>query len=246
MTQTKVSFLGLDFQPMPTPDIVARMAAMAGQGKAFDYVVTPNVDHMVRLHSEPDLRPLYEGAGLLVNDSRILELLAARDGLPLTVSVGADIVTGLFTREISRDEPVVVIGSTDADVASIAAKFNLTNIQRYDAPMGLRHKPEAVAAAAAFMAANPARFHFLCVGSPQQEMVALAAKQRGDVVGIGICCGASLDFLSGSTARAPVWMQRARLEWLHRMMSDPKRLAKRYLVDGPRILSLWRNWRKTR
>lgn len=244
MMQKTVPFLGLDFQPMPTLDVAAKMVAMADN--SFEYVVTPNVDHMIRLEAEPDLRPLYEQAGLLVNDSRILELLAKRDDIPLTVSVGADIVETLFANEIRTDEPVVVIGSTDVDVARVAQKFGLTNLQRHDAPMGLRRKPEAVQAAARFMAEHPARFHFICVGSPQQEMVALAAKQRGDVRGVGICCGASLDFLSGSTRRAPGWMQRARLEWFHRMLSEPRRLVKRYLMDGPKIFSMWRKWRKDR
>ena len=220
------------------------MVDMAAEGSAFAYVVTPNVDHMIRLESEPELRPLYDGAGLLVNDSRILELLAARDGLDFPASPGADLVAALFEGEIEADEPIVVIGSTDADVAQVAAKFGLTNIKRHEAPMGLRKNPEAIAAAAAFMAEHTGRFHFLCVGSPQQEMVALAAKVRGDVTGVGICCGASLDFLSGSTSRAPRWMQNARLEWFHRMLSEPERLVKRYLVDGPKIFAIWRKWRK--
>jgi len=250
MTQNTVSFLGLEFKPMPVPDAVAALVAMAGpRGEGinpFSYLVTPNVDHMIRLEGAPDLRPLYDGAGLLVNDSRILEALAGRDGLVFPASPGADIVEALFTGEIKPDEPVVVIGSTDADVAKVAAKFGLTNIHRHEAPMGLKHKPEAVLAAAQFMAAHPARFHFLCVGSPQQEMVALAAKELGDVVGVGLCCGASLDFLSGSTARAPEWMRKTRLEWLHRMLSEPGRLVKRYLIDGPKIFSMWRKWRKAR
>ena len=248
MTHKTISFLGLEFQPMPVADVVAELVAMAGAREAspFEYLVTPNVDHMIRLENEPNLRPLYDGAGLLVNDSRILEMLAGRDGLEFPASPGADIVEALFTGEIKADEPVTVIGSTDQDVAKVAARFGLTNLHRHDVPMGLRQKPEAVAAASVFMAAHPARFHFLCVGSPQQEMVALAAKELGTVTGVGLCCGASLDFLSGSTARAPEWMRKARLEWLHRMFSEPGRLAKRYLVDGPKIFNIWRRWRKAR
>ena len=246
MTKQTVSFLGLTFRPMTTADAASEIVRMAGAGNPFEYVVTPNVDHMIRLHDEPALRPLYDGAGLLVNDSRILEMLAERDGLTFPASPGADIVAALFEGEIKPDEPVVVIGSTDEDVDKVAAKFGLTNIHRHDAPMGLRRKPDAVQAAAVFMAAHPARFHFICVGSPQQEMVALAAKKYGGVTGVGICCGASLDFLSGSTARAPGWIRRARLEWFHRMLSEPRRLVKRYLLDGPKIFKIWRNWRKTR
>lgn len=244
MPSEPVSFLGLTFQPMTTQDAAEQMCTMAGQGGAFGYVVTPNVDHMIRLHGDNSLRPLYEGAAVLVNDSRILELLAGRDGLDFPASPGADIVAYLFAHEIKPDEPIVIIGGDAASIAAVKAKFGLQAVHWHNPPMGLKTNPEAIAETAAFMAAHPARFHFLCVGSPQQEMVALAARTRGDVKGIGLCCGASLDFLSGRTARAPEWMRRARLEWLHRMLSEPRRLLKRYLIDGPKIFSIWWSWRR--
>ena len=77
---------------------------------AFSYIVTPNVDHCVRLDREPELQPLYDGAAVLLNDSRILEALAARDGKVLPASPGADVVEGLLTHVIETDEPVVVVG----------------------------------------------------------------------------------------------------------------------------------------
>lgn len=238
-----VNFLGLDFQPMTAEDAGSKLAREASKDTDFTYVVTPNVDHMVRLDREQALRPLYDRAGLILNDSRILELLAKRDGLVFPASPGADIVEFLFRHRIDPAEPIVIVGCSGDDVRVITEQFGLKNVRWHDAPMGLKKKPEAVAACAAFMAENPARFHFLCVGSPQQEMVAWAAAKRGDVKGIGICCGASLDFLSGKTDRAPGWMRSLRLEWLHRLMSEPRRLAKRYLLDGPAILRIWRRHR---
>lgn len=240
MHQTTHSFLGLDFQPMTTAGAVDLLVRMAERNAAFTYVMTPNVDHMVRLDREPDLKPLYEEAGLLLNDSRILELLAKWDGIALPASPGADIVERLFLTEIRPDEPVTIIGASDAVEAGLRARFGLTALHRHAPPMGMRHNPDAIAAAAAFIAAHPARFHFLCVGSPQQEMVGRAAAALGTATGIGLCCGASLDFLSGETARAPAWMRAARLEWLHRLASQPGRLARRYLLDGPAIFRLWR------
>ncbi len=244
MTYQTVSFLGLDFHPMSTGTALAHLTKLADRRDIFDYVVTPNVDHIIRLATDPDLRPLYKAAGTCVNDSRILEVLAARSGLSLTASPGADITENLFEHIIHPNEPVTLIGSSTKDVKALKARYGLTQVSQYDAPMGLRYKPDAIEAAAAFMAAHPARFHFLCVGSPQQEMVALAAKQRGDVTGIGLCCGASLDFLSGKTKRAPKWLREARLEWTHRMLSEPKRLGRRYLIDGPRIFGIWHRWRR--
>ncbi len=238
-----VRFLGLDFEPMDTASAATRLDLESGMGGPFSYVVTPNVDHCVRLEREPALRPLYDGASLLLNDSRILEILAARDGKELTASPGADLVETLLRDHIDPHEPVVVIGCEAEDIEALKSRYGLTKLHWHAPPQGLRTKPEAIAEAAAFMAAHKARFHFLCVGSPQQEMVAHAATLRGDVEGVGLCCGASLDFLTGKTARAPAWMRAARLEWLHRLASNPRRLARRYLVDGPRILRIWRRMR---
>jgi exopolysaccharide biosynthesis WecB/TagA/CpsF family protein len=82
----------------------------------------------------------------------------------------------------------------------------------------------------------------MSVGAPQQEMAARAAMQRGDAVGVGLCCGAALEFLAGRKARAPRWMQKAGLEWLHRLSSEPARLWRRYLFEGPAIFWIWRRW----
>jgi exopolysaccharide biosynthesis WecB/TagA/CpsF family protein len=241
----RVAFLGLDFEPMETGAAVARLGAVPA-GQAFSYVVTPNADHRVRLEREPDLWPLYRSAGLVLNDSRILARLAKFDGLDLPASPGADVVAGLFRAVIRPDEPVVIIGGVEEDIAAIKVKYGLTDIRWHQPPNPLRANPDAIAAAAAFIAANPARFHFLCVGSPQQEMVAAAALGRDDAVGVALCCGASLEFLSGRVARAPDWMRAAGLEWLFRLASQPRRLARRYLIEGPAIFRIWQAARHTK
>jgi UDP-N-acetyl-D-mannosaminuronic acid transferase (WecB/TagA/CpsF family) len=63
-------------------------------------------------------------------------------------------------------------------------------------------------------------------------------KVRGKARGLALCIGASINFLTGVERRAPKWMQRIGMEWLYRLVHDPVRLAKRYLVRGPRIFSL--------
>jgi UDP-N-acetyl-D-mannosaminuronic acid transferase (WecB/TagA/CpsF family) len=121
----------------------------------------------------------------------------------------------------------------------------LKDVRWHEPPMGLRSNPEAVAECARFVAENPSRFVLICVGSPQQEMIAEACLDRGDCTGVGLCVGASLDFLGGKARRAPVWVQRARLEWLHRLVQEPGRMWRRYLVEGPKVFLLWQRWRKT-
>lgn len=214
--------------------------------RPFAFVVTPNVDHLVRLRRDSVLAPLYAQAWLTVCDSRVLELIAGLSGEAVDVTPGSDLTEALFEREILPEETVTVIGGDQDVIEGVKRRYGLKDVRWHNPPMGLRHKPEAVAECARFVAENPARFIFLCVGSPQQEMIAEACLERGDCTGVGLCVGASLDFLSGKARRAPVVLRRLRLEWLHRLMEEPRRLWKRYLVDGPKIMFIWLEWRKAR
>ena len=118
---------------------------------------------------------------------------------------------------IDPGERLTIIGGSSEIVARLARRFSLRNIRHHNPPMGFIKDPIAVLEAAQFVERNAARFVLLAVGSPQQEMLAREIKQRGQACGVGLCIGASLLFLTGDLRRAPEWMQRARLEWLHRL-----------------------------
>lgn len=241
-------FIGATFDPLTPVQTLARAKWMTID-HGFRFIVTPNVDHLVRVAKEPQVfNPLYEASWLSVCDSRILEMLANFSGIPLKAVPGSDLTQQLFDNVITADDTITVIGADTQIIETVKHKYGLHKINHYEPPFGLRHKPDEVSKTAAFIAANPARYVFICVGSPQQEMVAKACLDRGDCVGLGLCVGASLDFLSGRTKRAPKWMQKIRMEWLFRLASEPKRLWKRYLIEGPKIFWLWAKWsmRKSR
>ena len=104
--------------------------------------------------------------------------------------------------------------------------------------MGFIHDPAATERCLTFVESlSPFRFCFLAVGSPQQEVLAHALQQRARARGLALCVGASLNFITGSERRAPLWMQHGGLEWLYRLLQDPRRLARRYLLRGPRIFA---------
>ncbi len=235
-------FVGTSFDPLNPVQTLSRAKWMTTE-HAFRYIVTPNVDHIVRLWKEPDIFfPLYDASWLSVCDSRILELLAKFSGIPLHAVPGSDLTAQLFDNVISKDDPITVIGADPSIIADLKALYGIETIHHYEPPMGMRHKPDAIAEAAEFIAQHPARYVFICVGSPQQEMVAKACLDRKDCVGLGLCVGASLDFITGRVKRAPLWMQKLRMEWFYRLMSEPRRLWKRYLVDGPKIFLIWLRW----
>jgi exopolysaccharide biosynthesis WecB/TagA/CpsF family protein len=112
--------------------------------------------------------------------------------------------------------------------------------------MGLAMDPAARRRAASFIASQKARFTFICVGSPQQEMIAAEAARFSGCRGLGLCVGASLEFITGDERRAPLLMRRLGIEWAHRLVMNPGRMWKRYLIDGPRIFTITYRWAQKR
>jgi exopolysaccharide biosynthesis WecB/TagA/CpsF family protein len=214
------------------------LAAQYGQS-SFDYVVTPNVDHVIRFCDDPAFRALYADAGRVLLDSRLLALiLTLTRGLRPRVCPGSDLTARLFS-SIAPSDRIVLIGSSAQQAQRLVQIYGLQDLHQYSPPMGFIRDRRAVEQTLAFVAAHsPFRYCFLAVGSPQQEMLAQELKQRGIARGLALCIGASINFLTGVERRAPLWMQRAKLEWLYRLLQDPGRLARRYLVRGPRIFYL--------
>ncbi|OYU78630.1 MAG: glycosyltransferase [Alphaproteobacteria bacterium PA3] len=239
-------FLGLKFSGFSPQYLLRRVEEVGSAKLSFAYLCTPNVDHMVRLSREPELHELYAHAWANVNDSRILETLADLSGLSLPACPGSDLTKALFESCIDPSEPVVIIGGSADVIEAVRVRYGLTDLRWHAPPFGLRTNPKAMAEAASFVAANPSRFTFLCVGSPQQEILANTIAKQGKAIGIGLCVGASIDFLSGSRKRAPHWVQQLRAEWLFRLLDEPQKLWRRYLVEGPKIFSIWLAWRKSR
>lgn len=240
-----VRLLGVEFAGLRPDEVLERLAARPASSP-FAYVVTPNADHLVRLSSRPELGRLYEAAALRLLDSRVVARLARSFGLsPPPVVTGSDLTERLFGGVIGAGDRVTVLGGAEEVATALRARYGLTRLAHHDPPMGFDRDPAALEAAIRFVEDNPARFVFLAVGSPRQEIVAETLVRRGKATGVGLCIGASLLFLTGAERRAPRALQSAGMEWAWRLLRDPRRLARRYLVDGPQILHLlWREARR--
>ena len=246
MNVPQTHFLGIDFTQL---DMVAteRWLAERPADAPFAFVVTPNVDHVVKLDRTPrdaEIWLAYGAAALRLCDSRIIARLGRSRGVHLPVVPGSDLTVHLMTRIATHGDRICLIGGDAAMLDDLRALRPDLDIVQHVPPMGMLRKPEAMAAAEAFVRDARARFTLLAVAMPQQEILALRVAQAGGAVGIGLCIGASLDFLTGRKARAPLWMRKASLEWLHRLLSEPRRLWRRYLIEGPRIFLLTMKWRR--
>jgi len=240
----RVSFLGVQFDNLNESRAIQRIKRMARE-PSFQYVVTPNVDHVVRLHSEPrgsNLWASYSNCSMSLCDSRVLHRLAWLSGTKLSVVPGSDLTARLLSDHLDAFGVIAIIGSDAGFIADLRRMHPRCAWHHHVPPMGVRDDREAQEEIIRFVEQSDADLLLFAIGSPQSELLCEEIRRRGAARGLALCIGASLEFASGVKRRAPRWMQRVGLEWLFRLVSEPRRLWRRYLVKGPAIFRLWWKW----
>lgn len=228
----------LDIDDYDLGEAVAIVAAFGSD--QFGYVVTPNVDHLIRYHDDPHFRELYGHASFVLLDSRFLaRFLGLVTGRRHRVSAGSDLTAAVMSEVAAPGDRIVVVGGSPAQAEEIRTRFGFADLIHIAPPMNLVQDASAVESCLREIeSASPFRFCFLALGSPQQEVIAHRLKERQIARGLALCVGASINFITGIEKRAPRWMQSLGLEWLFRLLQNPRRLGRRYLVRGPRIFLL--------
>lgn len=221
----------------------------AGRGGA---VFTPNVDHVVKAERDVELRAAYAAADLSLADGMPLVWASRLLGAPLPERVaGSDLVLPLAARAARRGWRVYLVGGAPGDAARAAevlAQAPGVEIVGVDAPpldLSPAGAADARKAAERVRAARP-DLVLAAFGAPKQELwIHRHRELLSPAVVLGV--GASLAFVAGTIPRAPRWMSRAGLEWLHRLAREPRRLWRRYLVEDPAFARiLVRTWREAR
>lgn len=208
------------------------------------YIVTPNADHFYRLDDprNVDFIAAYANADLRICDSRIIQKLSYAESHRIrNVIPGSDLTYMLMTSEWVSNLDILIVGPETHEVDVLRQKFALPNLKGYTPPMGFIRSKAEVSKCVDVIKLSQADIVFLAVGSPQQELLAHRLKQtasdafpKGTVI---LCVGASFDFLSGKIQRAPMMLQKLHLEWLHRALSNPRRLIPRYWKNLRWIIS---------
>lgn len=240
---TQSTFLGIDFAQIPLEPLAQQLLVLSAKDQ-FSYIVTPNVDHVVQLHEGADQRvadahrSAYAAAQYRVCDSRILELLAKWKGKELVVVPGSDLTAFLFERGLLNGLKVALVGGGEKTVVLLNARYPDVSVVQFTPPMGLLHDEVAQQTVVDFVRKSRCDVTMFAVGAPQSEIVAHLCLKDGRARGVGLCIGASIEFITGEKNRAPLWVQRARLEWAFRLLSEPRRLWRRYLIEGPKIVRL--------
>jgi len=235
----RIAILGVPIDNLSMDETIEAMDRMIDTDH-FHQVATANVDFLMRAIGDDDLMDILHRCELVLPDGMPLVWASRFMGTPLKERVaGADLLPRLSELSQRKQRRMFLLGATEERSAA-AAKWIATNYPgaliagRYSPPFGSIEEMDHNYILEMIDAAN-VDILLVAFGNPKQEK--WLAMHRGKLkVPLCIGVGASLDFLSGTHTRAPEWMQRAGLEWMHRLYKEPRRLGKRYTRNALGIL----------
>jgi N-acetylglucosaminyldiphosphoundecaprenol N-acetyl-beta-D-mannosaminyltransferase len=232
-----VNIAGIPVVNLTEDEAVALIDKLISKGGSH-YAAVVNAAKIVNANRDEKLKRALLDADLVMADgmSVVWASHCLRPGLKQRVT-GIDLFERLVEHAASRELSVYLLGARDESVRGAVSKLTARhpNLRVAGYRNGYFAKSESNAVADTIKQ-SAADLLFVAMGSPAQEYwIALNFARTGARFALGV--GGSFDHLSGLAIRAPRWMQRAGLEWLHRLIHEPRRLWKRYLVGN--LMFIW-------
>jgi N-acetylglucosaminyldiphosphoundecaprenol N-acetyl-beta-D-mannosaminyltransferase len=246
-----VEAMGIRFSNLTFDEAVGRIVAMARTPEP-QFAVTPNVDHIVQMRRDADMRAIYREADLSLCDGMPLKWAMTWLGRPLKEKVsGSDLAAAVCGAAAREGVSVFFLGAAAGVAEECARRLTerfpgLKVAGVHSPPMGLEKDPESERRVIEIIRQARPGLLLVALGTPRQEKF-IHRNLRAMNVPMSVGVGAAFDFIAGVVPRAPRWMRRCGLEWLWRLAREPKRLWRRYLVDDMRFFGIvWREWRRER
>ena len=203
-------------------------------------VFTPNVDHLMKLQSDPEFVNTYKDATYKLCDSKILFFISRFLGTPIKEKIsGSDLFPAFYQyHKNNEDIKIFLLGAREGVALKAQEKINAqvgrTMIVGAHSPsFGFEKNEEECAKIIELINQSGATVLAVGVGAPKQENFISKYKDQFTNIKIFLAIGATIDFEAGNIKRAPKWISEIGMEWLYRLLAEPKRLWKRYLVHGP-------------
>ena len=232
-----VNILGVDFDNFSKQELLESL----DKGVLF----TPNVDHVMKLRNDPEFVSVYKRADFKICDSQIVMYASKFLGKPLKAKLsGSDIFPWFCDYHKDNDAITIFLLGGKPGVAECARARVNSRIGReivvgeYSPPLGFEDSPAECERMIELIERSAATVVAVCLGAPKQEKWIAAYCDRLPNVDIFMGVGAVVDFEAGVKPRAPRFVSDLGLEWLYRLMNEPKRLWRRYLLEDMPFLGL--------
>ena len=201
-------------------------------------LITPNVDHLVKLQQNKAFYEIYQHADWIVCDSKVLYLLSKLLEHPLPEAIpGSSFFTAysMYHKDDSNCK-IFLLGAMDGVAQKAMERINekvgrLIVVGAYSPSYGFEKKDEENKAIYDMINQSKANVVLVGVGCPKQEKWIFNHKDNMPNVNVWMALGATIDFEAGNVKRAPKIFQKLAMEWFYRFLMEPKRMFKRYFVD---------------
>ena len=202
-------------------------------------VFTPNVDHLIKLQNDRDFYEAYNKSNYRVCDSQILMYASKFLGTPLKEKIsGSDLFPAFYKYHKNSDNiKIFLLGAAVGIAKQAQEKINEKTgreivVEALSPSFGFEKNEEECETIIEAINQSGATVLAIGVGAPKQEKWLVKYKSKLTHVKIFLAIGATIDFEAGCKARSPKWMSEVGIEWLYRLLSEPRRLWKRYLIEG--------------
>jgi N-acetylglucosaminyldiphosphoundecaprenol N-acetyl-beta-D-mannosaminyltransferase len=237
-----VELNGVELHAVTEAQVIDHILHEVSEGRG-GVVVTPNLDHMRRYAQDLTFGALIAEADLVVADGMPLIWASRLQGTPLPERIpGSNLISTLSSAAGKQNRSIFLLGgdlgTADGAATALRSRFPWVKIAgTHFPPFGFEQDAQQWSTIIQTLSDTKPDIVYVALGSPKQEK--LIDKLREVLPGawwIGV--GNSFSFLAGHVKRAPVWMQRTGLEWVHRLFQEPRRLFRRYLIVGIPFASL--------
>jgi exopolysaccharide biosynthesis WecB/TagA/CpsF family protein len=229
---SKVKILNVDIDNLSESEVLNRLE--------HGVVFTPNVDHIILLHNDPDFANIYADADYKLCDSKILYFVSRFLGSPIKEKISGSDFFPAFCEHHKNNENIKIflLGAKEGVAAQAQEKVNekigrSIVVGSHSPSFGFEKNEAECLKIIEIIKNSGATVLAVGVGAPKQEKWIQKYKDQLPNIKIFLAIGATIDFEAGNKKRAPKWITELGLEWLHRLISEPRRLWKRYLIGGP-------------
>lgn len=226
----KIRMLNVSFDNITEKDLLSQLQD--------GILITPNVDHLVKLQRDKEFYDVYQQADWVVCDSKILYMLSKllKHSLPEAIP-GSSFFTNYYMYHMNDpDCKIYLLGAMDGVARKAMERINKKVghqivVGAYSPSYGFEKKEDENEAIHKLINASGANVVLVGVGCPKQEKWIFKNKDKMPGVRIWMALGATIDFEAGNIKRAPKIFQKFAMEWFYRFLMEPKRMFKRYFVD---------------
>lgn len=217
--------------------------------RKIGHVITPNVDQIVRMERDPYFKEICDNAELLLVDGTPILWISRWYGRPIKEKIcGSDLVPALCKVASRKGYSVFLLGAAEGVAAKAAENLQkeypgLKVAGTYSPPFGFEKDMDEIKRMNKMLLDSKADLLFVGMGVPKQDIFIYENMHKYQIP-MSFSIGAAIDFEAGAQSRAPKWINRIGMEWLYRLISDPKRMFKRYIIDDMQIFKLAWKYRK--